>query len=422
MHTTKRTHTPLAVVGAVLLVLACEDASSYGPPNVAPNGQNAIAYGLWVPGPGDTCTQAIHNAYSVVGPDGKLYPTWHPPEDPATGCSFGHEHGRDPHGSALYSAVGDIPFGYANEQLETWDPLNPRREDHVGHKFEWENDIEMHFDGQAASSLFNVRCDIMTKLHQGTHSRDAFTNNLHELVYHIRCTDGLEMHVTLMSAIGTPGEFVRSCDHNVTVQVGPATPANSPNGGGARIIPDRACVNSQILVPSGQNSRYDALHESWETSNSIRTVNGHELAFFNPYFQVNAPSRFYDAAAPNVTGRPILVCYESDSTTGRRARGGACEDATNDGTILGLTFDDPRSPFDGSRRTVDVNYNHVRNEDGPEVWYTDPFGRNAQRDAFPGSVIQYLSRVNNDRGGLGNGGPTLGNQRLYGSAMVHAPN
>lgn len=59
-----------------------------------------------------------------------MYPTWHPPVDPETGCSFGHEHGRDPHGSKLYRLVGDIPLGLANEALETYDAANPRREDH----------------------------------------------------------------------------------------------------------------------------------------------------------------------------------------------------------------------------------------------------------------------------------------------------
>src|SRR6267143_751468 len=82
----------------------------------------------------------------------------------------------------------------------------------------------------APGALFAVRCDVLTKLHQGTHSKDAFTNNLHELVYHIRCSDGTEMHITMLAAIGTPGQFTRSCD-GAAIAVGPATPANSPDGG-----------------------------------------------------------------------------------------------------------------------------------------------------------------------------------------------
>lgn len=293
------------LVLAAPLLSACQD--TLAAPDYGPAIGNARAYGLWTPGALDDCTAQQHNAYSVVGPDRKLYPTWHPPIDPASGCSFGHDHGRDPSGSALYRAVGAIPFGYANEQLEIYDPLNPRNEDHVGHKVEWENGLRMDPGGDAASTLFEIRCDVLTKLHQGTHSKDAFTNNVHELVYHIRCTDGTEMHITVMAAIGDPGEFTRSCD-GATVVVGPATPANSPSGGGQRRIPDRTCIDQFILVPVGQSSNFGVLNESWETSNAIREENGHTLAFFNPYYQVRLPSRFHDPTLTGITGRPIDVC------------------------------------------------------------------------------------------------------------------
>jgi hypothetical protein len=381
---------------------------------------NARAFGIWAPGPNDDCTVAQHDAYSVVGPDRKRYPTWHPPIDPASGCSFGHDHGRDPTGSALYREVGAIPFGYVNEQQDTYDPLMPRHEDHVGHKVEWQNDMPMHFGSDAADALFAIRCDALIKMHQGTHSKDAFTNNLHELVYHIRCTDGTEMHITMFTAIGTPGEFERSCDR-ATVVVGPATPPNSPSGGGVRIIPDRTCVDRHILVPAGQFSDFGALRESWETSNAIRREDGRTLAFFNPYFQVSRPSRFHDPALPGVVGRPIDVCYEV-TPTGEQARGGACATSTANGTILGITFDDPRSLFDGVRRTVDINDNFISNAAGPEVWYTDPFGRHGRTQPFPGSIRQTIARIDNDRGGLNLAGPGIGGDRDYGGPRVHAPN
>ena len=406
------------LVLAAPLLAGCQDtlaAPDYGPPI-----GNARAYGLWVPGALDDCTAQQHDAYSVVGPDRKLYPTWHPPIDPASGCSFGHDHGRDPRGSALYREVGAIPFGYANEQLEIYDPLNPRNEDHFGHKVEWENGLRMDLGGDAASTLFDIRCDVLTKLHQGTHSKDAFTNNLHELVYHIRCTDGTEMHITLMSAIGDPGEFIRSCD-GATVVVGPATPANSPSGGGQRRIPDRTCIDQFILVPVGQSSNFGVLNESWETSNVIREENGHTLAFFNPYYQVRLPSRFHDPALVGITGRPIDVCYEV-TASGERAQGTPCNTSTANGTVPGVTFDDPRSVFNGVRRVVDINDNGIDNASGPEVWYTDPFGRLGRPQPFPGSVRQWIARIDNDRGGLNIEGPTIGGGRQYGSPRTHAPN
>ena len=417
-----RRPTPVPALAALSVVLlACRDTTSSAAAGVVQPVGNAASYGIWTPGPHDTCPDSVHDRYFVVGPDHKRYPTWHPPTDPVTGCSFGHDHGRDPRGSNLYASVGDIPFGYANEQLDTWDPQNPRHEDHVGHKIEWENDVPLHFGSDAANALFDVHCDVLVKLHQGTHSKDAFTNNLHELVYHIRCSDGVELHATILAAIGDPGGFTRSCD-GTHVSAGLAVPANSPSGGGQRVIPDRTCVLQHLLVAAGQRSDYGTLHESWQTSNSLRTADGRELAFFNPYFQVFLPSRYYDPAATGLVGRPMDACYEVDSATGDRVRGGPCEDATSSGTVAGIAFDDPRSPFNGVERVVDINDTEIRNAAGPTVWFTDPFGGNARPDSFPGAIRQYIARMDNHRNGLSNGGPELGRSRDYGGPTVHAPN
>jgi len=93
---------------------------------------------------------------------------------------------------------------------------------------------------------------------------------------------------------------------------------------------------------------------------------------------------------------------------------------TGNGTITGITFDDPRSPFDGADRTIDVNENQITNANGPRVWFTDPFGAHARPDSFPGAVRQWLARIDNRRGDLGTSGPSL--RRYYGGASVHPPN
>src|SRR5687767_3832849 len=142
-------------------LLACDESPSAGVQPLGPS----VALATWIPGPNDTCTRADHDRYTTVGPDSLLYPTWHPPTDPVTGCSFGHEHGRDPRGSALYRDVGEIPFGYANQRLDIYDPGMRRHEDHVGHKVEWENNVQLHFDG-GGNAVLDVRCDVLTKLHQ----------------------------------------------------------------------------------------------------------------------------------------------------------------------------------------------------------------------------------------------------------------
>ncbi len=418
----------IAVLGLCVSLAAC--ASGDGGPT-QPTGPQldaatpAVSFGIWTPGPGE-CSKSVHDRYSTLGPDGKRYPTWHPPVDPLTNCSFGHEHGRDPRGSALYNVVGDLAFGYANEQLDAANMGLRRHEDHVGHKVEWENDLLMRTNG-GAGAVLEVRCDVLTKLHQGTHSRDAFTNNLHELNYHVRCSDKTEMHVTVLSAIGRPGEFERTCGG--TVHVGPATPVNSPVGDGRRKIPHWSCMESRVMVGAGAKSDFGTLHESWQTHTTLRTADGNKtIASFDPYFQVFRPSRFFDPAAVDNVGRPAALCT-AHVHADRRARGNECDAvvqavsamASGSSAFALLPYDDTRSPFNGARRQIDVNNNTVRNAGGPTVWYTDPFGKNARTTPFPGSIRQYLSSTSNDYG-VGVNGPTVGGDRQYGGPGIRAPN
>jgi len=268
----------------------------------------------------------------------------------------------------------------------------------------------------AGGSVLSVRCDILYKLHQGTHSRDAFTNNLHEVIYHAKCNDGTEVRVTMMAAIGRPGEFTRNCD-GARIQVGTATPANSPNGGGQRVLPDRTCAERHLLVGEGSQSRLkDAMHESWQQSLVIKTPEGRTLAHMDPYFQVFAPSRFFDPDKPDFTGRPIDLCYTVTSA-GLRARGAPCAAVA---AVVGMAHTDPRSPFNGVRRFLDINSLDVNNADGPTTWYTDPFGRGARTEPFPGAIRQYIARINNT--GLDLSGPSIGSSRDYGVGHAHAPN
>ncbi len=406
---------PAPLLLAAALVTGCE----YLAPNSIEEVGFSAAYDIWRPGLNDTCTPEIHNEYSVVALDGKRYPTWHPPVDPETGCTFGHEHGRDPRGSDLFDDVGPIPFGFANEQLAIYDPNGIRNEDHYGHKVEWQNNFEMNTGGAVASALFRIECDLLTKLHQGTHSKDAFTNNLHELAYHIRCSDGTAFSITVMTPIGKPGEFVSSCDRDKHIVVGAPVPANSPAGGGKRVIPEQSCIE-RLFESDGDRSNFGLIRESWEVSQSIRTEDGKRLVRINPYYQVLDPSRFYDPALSDITGRPIDACYE-ERANGERISGGLCAESTAEGTILDIAFDDPQSAFAGADRFVDVNSNDVNNADGPEFWYSDPFGRNARTTPFPGSIRQYIAAMSNDRG-LGTSGPHIGRNRHFRGSGVHSPN
>jgi hypothetical protein len=87
----------------------------------------------------------------------------------------------------------------------------------------------------------------------------------------------------------------------------------------------------------------------------------------------------------------------------------------------GVTFHDPRSRFNGAAHFVDINANTISNSGGPEVWYTDAYGRGGRTDPFPGSVRQRISPVDHNIG-VDVNGPTIGGDRNYGGAGVRAPN
>ena len=405
---------------------------------------HARAYGLWTPGRSDTCPKSLHDRYAVRGPDGKLYPTWHPPRvrlrDGRT-CTFGHEHGRDPRGSHLYrwlarelSRLGapggrrGIPFGVANEALDRFAQHTQgaphRHEDHVGHKIEWQNDVplEASIPGGRRKRT-GVRCDFLAKIHQGTHSADAFGNNLHELVYAARCSDGTAIAATVLSAFGRANELIRSCDGRTVIAAG--TSFAYPASNGARLIPDDVCVRRHLLVPAGAFSDFSrGLYEDWLSANYLRTRSGRLLAYFDPHFAVFNPARYADTAGgtrPPVLARTIDVCWFA-ALGHLRARGGACDEATDYGRrATPLPYDSARSPFDGAHRETYFNQTLVDNAGGPRHWWTDPFGRNASRRRFPGAIRQYLAPRSNRRW------PTLESQafgasRPYGGRGVHAPN
>lgn len=425
-----------------------------------PTGTPSHALGMWTPSKWDTCPKETHDKYSVVGPDGKLYPTWHPAIDPATGCKFGHEHGRDPKESKMYDFIKEhyaydangngridqaekdasgIPFGYANEQLDVWNAVNGigngmRHEDHVGHKVELENTVEMvrnacgntpASDGCFTMVKVGIQCDFLMKVHQGTHSPDAFGNNLHELAYFVKCTDGTQLAATTMVAFGAPGEFAAGgvAGGFKSIKVGTFNPANSPTGAGLRSVPTIDKVREHILVPNGQWSKFsEGLYEDWISSNYLQNAQGKTLAYYDPHFAVFGPSRFYDPSKPNLLERSIDVCFMTENNGTERARGGECETATNYGQIKSMAYDDPRSPFNGCKREFYFNQTGLDNAGGSTTWYTDAYGKRGQTTPFVGSVKQYVSSVNNSKP-YWYESQAIGAGRNYcGNNSVHAPN
>lgn len=457
----------------------------------AGHGQNSHAMGLWdpvkqgttqwdvCPNPADTARiKEIHDSYSVIGPDGKRYPTWHPPVDPATGCKFGHEHGRDPRGYAYWDEIrrnfahdadgngqisdaelvaAGIPFGYVNEQIDMASMGIMRHEDHVGHKIEFvngEGDIGSGtdpFDNRMTGGLVvpvktgglskwsesGVRCYHFHKVHQGVHSPDAFGNNMHEVVLHTKCSStraDYPASTTLLSGMitfGAPGEFTIFCgnDRNRIQNVG-KTDANKNWPGvrnnGFRNIINRSCVQSTVLVPEGQWSAFP--YEIWSGGLSIRTASGQQItAILDGSWEILDAIRYYDDLDTNSAISKekkmrymIDVCYETLGN--RRTRGGACDWGTNYGKTRNITWNDPRSPFRGVVRGQYVAPpTYINNANGPQYWYTDAFGGNASRTPFPGSIRQLVSPVT-ARITFSSDPRIIQRNHNDGNGTVHAPN
>jgi hypothetical protein len=301
---------------------------------------------------GQPCPAWVHDRYTATGPDGLQYPTWHPPVDSQYGCYFGHEHGDDPRTSVLFNEVGMPPFGYVNA-VE-----GQRKEDHVGNK------VFVVNDDTRGGSLF-------VKLHQGTHSPDAFVNNLHELQYHYRNRDGRRLDIMILAAFGRSGEIQTGCGANGGTIVQTAPPTNDL-GTGVRSIPSANCF-ALPHIP----------YEDWLSGNHITTADGRELAYFDPHFAVFDPSRYFAAGQPNNFGRSVDACRALSGSLS-----GECQAVKNDPSI---TWDSPASPFKGEHREMYVNQNWITNSGGPNVWYCDPYGRSAGPQPFPGAVRQYIS-------------------------------
>jgi len=90
-----------------------------------------------------------------------------------------------------------------------------RHEDHVGHKVVVQNDWfvvngnPQHGDQPNTDviSRTNIQCDWLSKIHQGSHSKDALANNAHEYFLNLRCSDGLNFRLKQLLPFG-PAELV----------------------------------------------------------------------------------------------------------------------------------------------------------------------------------------------------------------------
>jgi hypothetical protein len=172
------------------------------------------------------------------------------------------------------------------------------------------------------------------------------------------------------------------------VVLGSPAPANSPvaesglgsNGVGQRAIPtQQGTVLQRVRVPAGEFSGF--LDEDWGVSLYLSHPDGRQLAYTSPGLETFEAPRIDDAGLGDGLRRSIDMCYQG---------------VRPDGSVT----DDPRSPFNGCNRNTYFGLNQLANGGGPNVWYTDPYGRQGSRSWFPGSVRQWLASADVDGSSL----------------------
>ena len=278
-----------------------------------------------------------------------------------------------------------IPFGYANEvsavAAEETGTVPHRHEDHYGHKVIVRNNVTLvraDRKGYATDASGKaIVCDYLMKTHQGTHSKDALSNNAHELFYAARCSDGTEVVVTTITPYGRPNEYHRTCANEKVATGGSDLPGAAT---GARRIPDRKCVGKQVLKGPRETSDVWGLYELWESDTTITAPAGKTIARFDPWFGVRNPSRFADGAAPRATAQLF----------GEKTVGWPWSTMSRP-----LAQTDPASPFNGAQRDVYVQNTRVDNRGGSAYVYTDAYGGNSSTKEFTGSIRQYISTTSN---------------------------
>jgi hypothetical protein len=327
------------------------------------------------------CSSEIHSLYWVKGPDSKIYPTWHPPVHPATGCKFGHEHGTDPSTSTMFAKTGMPPFGYTQELIGGNDVEKQRSQPHVGYKVELSNDFVPRKD------LTDIKCSVMNMFHHETTTADGLVNPLHEFFYDAKCTNGFEIHWKSMQNMGKQGEFHGRCNGASSAIVKLQNPVLNP-----KVIP---LGKDSVLGSRSVNDWHDCIKptvidknlgfgisERWIFEVGVKHSSGLDANFAITDAPTN-PGRFGNKDMP--TGMQYMI----DICKGRNV--GDCKTINE----TGITWDDARSPWNGEGRfTRPMWIVNVINKSGKTKWFTDVYGNNASDTPIVGGIEQFISLQN----------------------------
>jgi len=386
---------------------------------------------VYTPGPGE-CSVAAHDRYWVRGRDGRVYRTWHPPAGIEVGtgqpCNFGHEHGDDPRTSPLYFWAGGIAFGIANHAAAATG--FHRHEDHYGHKVVVQNMWEAVVGNPPGPSEepctpAGFHCHWLSKVHQGTHSGDSLTNNMHEYQNNVMCDDGAartpdagrdhagpdkhtENSVIALAHWGHPGEIL-GCDAREVMDLGPGQGTEPPAGSDTkREIP---CARAgqgffykefpvQTVSGTGHTDfmpRDAGLDEIWKPWMLVTTRDGADIFHSSAYYGIRNPSRIYNEGTlvpqrdmnGDGTVDNWIPTLEACLAIPQNDRFGQCRNLPTFPSNVPVTswWKLPESPFNGTMRYIHPKGTSLYNGTGRSDFCTDAFGQETADDPNPNTNV-----------------------------------
>jgi hypothetical protein len=280
---------------------------------------------------GQPCPAAIHDAIVTQGPDGRMYPTWHPPVDPVTGCYFGHEHGGDPGTSMANPSMP--PFGYVGSVAGVTEP-------HEAFKVFVVHAGTPGDNGPAVA-------DMRLVFHMGTARIGRYSNQFHSMIYDYVARDGSGRYTHVQGMADTGTVQGSTCD--------------LPRQGGR----DFSTVGC------------DDAYEIW----------GFQFQVIHP----NDPYRGIDETRASASGAvaafdPITTRDPADNTrllyTEQYRNGASANDPLS-----------PRASYRGCRREVYLQPYWNNGGSRPTVYWTDAYGLVSLTGQGPGLLRQDVSQA-----------------------------
>lgn len=249
-----------------------------------------------LPQPNESCPAWVHEQFKKVGPDGRLYATWHPQIHPDYWCYFRHEHGSDP---SLFGDDAPIYFNYVPNRIAKHEP-------HEGFKVYVFDDLAGHtwlvtqhmgtsglgrvctrFHSLSMAAKDNQTDELLFSVHFLGDYGKSLANRTHEPLIPPTCPDQAaeaedsygERHIGVMTLDGIPYEPWRVDGRQLIFGLRAADFTINSNGSTAALCNDVVCSE---MIPTGRSGAFRYI--KWNSGRLGFRANEHTKVFYtDPY-------------------------------------------------------------------------------------------------------------------------------------------